>query len=536
MALKFRWLIAVWLLSLSAIASAQSSSVGQTVLVVPFENQSKAPGIEWIGDAFPELLQQRLDSPTIYVLPRADRIRAYERLGIPVNLHPSRATIYRIAEQLDADYVLLGSYRFDGRVFTSTAQLLDMRRQHLLPEMKESGPLLQLIDVQTALAWDSLQILSPERSSNKQAYFAAAPAIRLDAFENYVRGITSTSAEEQIQRFREALRLNPGYPQALLQLGKTCYRERQYDQAILSLSRVPQEHSLTSEANFYLGLAAYYRGDFRRAESAFNFVADRMPLTEVYNNLGVIASHRDRKRATEYFQKAVDADPNDADYHFNLGLELYRTGDTANATRQLREALSLRPGDSEVKSVLETISPNGNAATQGAVVPASAKIPIERIRANYDESSFRQLVFKIDALAEQRLAKADWRTHAQFHSNRGHDLLGQGFMVEAEREFREAISLNSSNAEAHAGLAAVLEANNNPDAARSEAGEALRLRQFAEPFVVLARLDLRDNRTDAAAQEIDRALRLEPSHAGALALKRTLAAKLAEKAQPLPNP
>ena len=150
-------------LLLTAAAFGQTpSTAGETVLVVPFENQSKAPGIEWIGDSFPELLQERLNSATLFVLPREDRIRAYDRVGIPVGLHPSRATVYRIAEQLDVDYVVLGLYRFDGRTFTTTAQLLDMRRQHLLPEISESGPLIQLIDIQTALAWDVLHALRPE--------------------------------------------------------------------------------------------------------------------------------------------------------------------------------------------------------------------------------------------------------------------------------------------------------------------------------------------------------------------------------------
>ena len=81
----------------------------------------------------------------------------------------------------------------------------------------------------------------------------------------------------------------------------------------------------------------------------------------------------------------------------------------------------------------------------------------------------------------------------------------------------------------------MFESENNPVAARTEAEEALRLRQFPEPLLVLARLDLRDNRAEAAAESINKALRLEPSNTAALALKRAVAAKLAQEAQPLPN-
>ena len=137
--------------------------------------------------------------------------------------------------------------------------------------------------------------------------------------------------------------------------------------------------------------------------------------------------------------------------------------------------------------------------------------------------------------AEERLSKTDPLTHAQFHVSRGHELLAQGFAAEAQKEFREAISLNSANPEAHAGLARTLEADNDLAGARAEAEAALRLKVFIDPLLLLARLDLRDNRADAAAQSVDRALQLDPANSSALTLKRAVAAKLAEKAQPLPN-
>ena len=514
---------------------AQAPAPGQTILVVPFENQSKAPGIEWIGDSFPELLEQRLSSPTLYVLSREDRLRASDRLGIPIVLRPSRATIYRLAEQLDVDYVVLGEYKFDGRTFTTTAQLLDMRRARLLPEMTESGVLPQLIDIQNALCWDVLHSLYPELASNRQEYLAQTIPVRLDAFDSYMRGVLAPNETARIQHFREAVRLNSEYSQALLQLGKAYYRERQYDQAVSWLARVPQNDPRAGEANFYLGVAAFYQGDLSRSESAFSFVASRLPLAELYNNLGVVLDHRDKKAAIAYFQKATADDPNDSDYHFNLGVELYRTGDSAGAARQLHQTLSLKPGDNEAESFLNTIDPRAASTAASGVSTAALKIPSERLRVEYDESSFRQLALKIEAYGEQRLAKADPHTHSQYHADRGRQFLGQGFISEAEQEFSEAVRLNPANADAHAGLAVVLEAKGDQNGARSEADEALRLRPFADPLLVLARLDLRDNRVEAAAEKVDQALRMEPSNPVALALKRAVAAKLAQEAQPLPS-
>ncbi|MCU1298150.1 MAG: Tetratricopeptide repeat protein [Acidobacteriaceae bacterium] len=497
--------------------------------MIPFENQSKAPGIEWIGESFPELLQERLNSSTVFVLPREARIHAYDHVGIPVDLHPSRATIYRIAEDMGVDYVVFGRYSFDGRIFSASSQLLDMHHPRLLPEATESGALVDLITAQTSLAWDILHALRPEFSTSKQAYLSAASPIRLDAFENLVRGVMSSTPQEQIRHFREAARLNPSYWEAVLRLGESYYRDRQYDQAESWLARIPVSNIHAQEANFYLGLAAYFKADYGRAESAFTFMASKLPFGEIYNNLGVVASRRGQKEAVQYFQRAVNADPNDADYHFNLAVALYHFGDLAGSSHEVRQALAEHPTDGEASSLLQLTT--AETGTTGAV-----RLPLERIRTNYNESTFRELAIQIDAVAEQRLAKTDPRTHARYHVDRGRELLNQGFVAEADREFREATTLDPTNAFAHSGLARVLEANNDSAGSRLEAQEALRQRQFADPLLVLARLDLSEDKTESAAADIDQALRLEPSNVTAIAMKRTLAAKLAQKAQPLPKP
>jgi len=498
---------------------------------MPFDNASGAPGMEWIAESFPELLSQRLASPTIYVLTREDRLRAYDRANIPTSVHPSRATIYRLVEPMDVDYVVLGRYTFDGRAFTAIAQVLDMRSRKLLPESRESGQLIDLINIETSLALDLLHAMRPNLSVSRQEIESSASPVRLDAFENYVRGILDTTAADKAHHFQEAVRVNPAYNQAWFQLGKAWFEQQQYDQAIAAFAQVALTDPAAREANFYLGLAAYYLGDFSRAESAFTFVAARMPLAEVDNNLGVaIARRGDLKAAALRFQKASQQDPSDADYHLNLAVALYHSGDQAGAIRELQECLTLRPGDAEAKSVLAAV----NAARQGSPLNRS-EVPLERIKSNYDENSFRQFFLGIQSAAEERLAKTDPVSHAQFHVSRGQELLSQGFGAEAEKQFREASTLDPQNAEAHSGLAHTLEADNDLTGARAEAEAALAIKIFIDPLLVLARLDLRDNRTDAAAQTLDRALHLDPANASALNLKRAVAAKLAEKAQPLPN-
>jgi tetratricopeptide (TPR) repeat protein len=514
---------------MSGSATLGPSIIGRTMVVIPFENASPTPGLEWLGESFPETFHEQLDSPVLYVTSREERLRAYDRQGVPAGVHASRATLYRLAEQMDVDYVVLGSYKYDGARLTAVAQLLDMRAQKLLPAVTESAPLADLGTLQSALAWDLLHSIRADFSVPKEKYIAGVAPVRLDALEHYVRGTLAATADEKVWHYREAARLNPDFAQASLELGKTYYLQRAYDPAMAALGQVSHSSAVAREANFYLGLAAYAHGDFAKAESAFAFVAARLPLAEVYNNLGVAAARRGQKKAADYFERAIQNDPSDADYHFNLGVSLAQAGDHADAARELRAALDHRPGDTEAKALLDSLTP-----PSGSIVPTSAtsKVPAERIKRNYDEDTFRQMTTQMGGWAEQRFSRSDPRTHARFHLELGKELMAHGFTNEAEAEFRHAAAVDPTSTAPLTALAEDYEARGNWDQARAQAEAALRIRESAEAYVILARLDLRENKTETASQNLNRALQLEPGNALGQDLKRTLAAKLAEKAQP----
>jgi tetratricopeptide (TPR) repeat protein/TolB-like protein len=506
-------------------AGQQPDSVGTShlVLIMPFENASNVPGIDWVGEAFPEVLSSRLNSDSLFVINRSDRLRAFDELGIPLVAKPSRATIYQIAQQMDADYVLMGRYNFDGNTFIATAQILDMTQLHLSPELTESGPLTSLIKIQTAVAWDVLSNLKLT-SAPKDLYVGAFPPLRLDALENYVRGVLAGNAAEKIKRFKEAIRLEPTHTLAILHLGKIYYGSRDFEQAVTWLSKVPDNDGSANEAHFYLGLAAYYSNQMDTAEAAFRWLASRLPLTEVYNNLGVVVARRGERRARGYFEKSVQTDPNDPDYRFNLAVELHRDGDTQGAVRQLRDLLALQP-DADARAFLDSIA---------EAQPTPPHLPLERIKVNYDESPFRQLSMEISNLGESRLQKLDPASHAAFHVQRGRQLLEQGMPGEAENEFRGAILLNPANPEAHAALAGVLESLQDNTGARNEARVSLTLAPSPEAYMVLARLDLAEKNAAGAQQNVERALALDPANSTAASLKQDIVAALSGKAPSRP--
>src|SRR5450755_763727 len=292
------------LMLLATSAMAQGGHGTATLLVMPFENHSRAAGADWLSEACSEVLVQRMASPGLYVVNRNERVYSFDHAGVPGAVKPSRATIFRVAEQMGADFVVLGNYEVTGDQFQVSAQLLEVKNPKLHPEIKRNGTLADFLSLQSSLAWTLLREMPNPPQVSEQQFIKAAAPIRLDAFENYVRGVVSTSHPQKIKYLKEALRLNPGYGAAAFQLGRVYYEEHEYDQAAVWLAKVPNDDASAGEATFMLAMSEYNRGSLDRAYAAFNSLAARLPLTEVYNNIGVVDARRGRRaQATEYFSK-----------------------------------------------------------------------------------------------------------------------------------------------------------------------------------------------------------------------------------------
>jgi len=516
-------------LSQSASSPEVIETGGRLVLVLPFDNRTGQPNLAWIGDSFPDTLNQRLTSAGFLTITRDDRQYALDHLGLPVDFRPSRATTIRIAETLDADFVIVGSYTVNNGRIAVQAQVLEVNKLRLSPPLEDSSELTRLFDVENAIAWKVARQIDPHFNIAQQTFLAASGNIKLSAFENYIRGTDASTAAERIKRLQMAVQDTPDYSAALLALGKAQYAQRDYDQAAATLAKIAPTDRRALEANFYIGLARFNTAKYAEAESAFAFVSSRLPLPEVVNNQAV-ASSRQGHDAVPLFQRASTADPNDADYHYNLSVAFLRRGDFAGAQREVDQALKLRPTDTEAIELKKNINAGQHIAPipkpgTTAAPPSSDFAPIERIRRTYSEASFRQAAFQLDQMRAARMSTLPAAEQAAQYTQLGRDYLAQGLVPEAEQEFGAAIAADPSNASAHAGLAQVRERSGSPTEARSEAQESLKLQPNVTAYLVLARLDLQANQMASSASNVSKALRLAPTDSAAQGMRQALQAR-----------
>jgi tetratricopeptide (TPR) repeat protein len=400
-----------------------------------------------------------------------------------------------------------------------------MKALHLSETMRVSGQLNSLIEVESQLAFQVLKTIRPQTTSTVDDFMHSSTPVRIDALESYIRGITATTTKEKLQRFREAVRLNPQYSLAMLQLGRLYFNTREYEQAAQWLSKIPVSESCAGEANFLLGLSEYALGQMDKAEAAFKVTESKVPLTEVSNNLGVVASRKGRREALDLFEKAVLADPQDPDYRFNLAVAQAHNGDTAASTRSLRDLLARHPSDAEARQFMESLSGHAAPVSTGGGTASSVRIPLPRLKRNYDESSYRQLAMEVENAVEQSMANAPPNVHASYHVQRGQQLLLQGQLDDASREFHEAVQRDYNNADAHGGLARIALMRDQKYTARSEARLSLRISRTADALLVLAHLDAEEGHVTNAERELQEASTMEPANPSVAEVQHLLEAK-----------
>src|SRR6202161_2893435 len=63
--------------------AASTEARRETLLVFPFENESRIASLDWLGEGLSEVTTERLEDRGVNVLSREDRLATLERMGLP---------------------------------------------------------------------------------------------------------------------------------------------------------------------------------------------------------------------------------------------------------------------------------------------------------------------------------------------------------------------------------------------------------------------------------------------------------------------
>ena len=369
-------------------------------LVLPFFNLSKDANLDWMGESLADSMREALSSEGLTALSRDDRVAAYNRLSLRPYTRLTLASVVKIGEELDAEQVVFGEYDVKPAPDTAagpgnknqsslliSARILDLKRMKEGPQFHEVGALDDLAALQGHVAWQVLRYFKPAGAPSEAEFRQRHPAVRVDAVENYTRGLLAAKFEDKHHFFTQAARLDSHYSEPDFQLGKLMWSKKEYKSAADWFMKVSASDAHFHEANFFLGLCRYNSGDYAGAVTAFQTVARVVPLSEVFNDLAAAESRQNHYSASvDDFRKALEGDRTDPAYQFNLGYALWRAGTFTAAAEHFRAVLEHNPSDAQAALLLARCEKQsgprpGDPTTEG----------LERIKTNYEESAYWQL-------------------------------------------------------------------------------------------------------------------------------------------------
>lgn len=515
------------LLLLLCPGQLHGSSAVRGILVFPFENQSPRSDLNWISESFAEVLSSRLAQPENYVLDRDERNAACTQLGMPIDTPLTLASEFKVAETLGVDWAILGNFNVTGNRLVARSQLLDVRLLKLSQPLEVSGELTDLVDLQTRLAWRLLA--THDRSftvGNEEDFRRRFHDIRLDAFENYIRGLAAADDTSRLHFFLESDRLDPSDHRAAFALGRLYFEQKDYANSTKWLRRLEESDPSYDESLFLRAVDEFFLGREAIAEREFESFWKKLPLNEVSNNLGVLEARRGRySEALANFERAYQSDPSDADFCFNRGVALWYEKRYQAAGESLREAVRANDEDSEAHTLLALVLEKlgDDAAEQreldwlaehevGPAEQPGDMLPQPRLKKNYNGRAFRLLELTLHNALEERLANASPREHSDVHLALGKKFFTDRRYAEAERELSEVVSLAPADPQGHLLLAQVLEAEGKHQEAVAELEASLKLKSTVAAHLSLAHVYLSLNQPALARLQGQAALDLDPGN------------------------
>lgn len=131
--------------------------------------------------------------------------------------------------------------------------------------------------------------------------------------------------------------------QARLILGRSLYRQGDYQQAATILAQVVQERPNDPQAQLWAGLAEYQLGNYRTAAQYYERAVQLAPNSpEARANLGAAYLANERFADAEaVYELLVQQNPQDAESHYNLGWALMSQNRRADARQAWQRASEL---------------------------------------------------------------------------------------------------------------------------------------------------------------------------------------------------
>jgi len=306
-------------LGIRSYLHARSTEVAvESIAVIPFVNENKDPGDDWISDGLTESIINNLTQlPNLRVIARSSVFR-YKGQGMDPVV---------VGKKLDVRAVLAGRITQRGDTMLISAELIDIRDNKQLWGEQYERRLADMLSVQREIAREITNNLRPTLSGVEQSRMNKQMTASSEAYELYLKGRfywnkrTPSDLQKAISLFEEAVDKDPNYAMAYSGIADSY--------ALLTAYTVESPRQLMPKAK----------------EAALKALALDDNLAAAHASLGQVTAYYDYDfpTAEREYRRAIELNPNYATAHQWLAEHLAATKRNDEALVEIRRALELDP-------------------------------------------------------------------------------------------------------------------------------------------------------------------------------------------------
>jgi serine/threonine protein kinase/tetratricopeptide (TPR) repeat protein len=304
-------------------------SAPNAIAVADFSNITGNPEDDWLGTGIAETLTADLSRlEAISVIPRG---RVHEVLRTLAPMGGEEALQLRAGRELGARWVLSGAFQRAGTSARVTATLLEVPTGQIVRTAKVDGALSDIFALQDQLVRELGGGLRTALASHEEHSADTQVIAAYEAFSKGVRNLRAESYESldrAIMLFERAVRLDPSYARAYVELGNAYGSKADYlslpelrERALASLRKSLELQPESAVAWRYLGGVLVSMGKIDEGEAAIRHALSIEP--DNAGALGAMARTlfigRGRfQDAADYYDRALARNPHGGWYALQL--------------------------------------------------------------------------------------------------------------------------------------------------------------------------------------------------------------------------
>ena len=163
------------------------------------------------------------------------------------------------------------------------------------------------------------------------------------------RGLMPWSAKPY---YKKVIEINPEFPKIQYLYGKTCYLQKEYEEAIPHLEKAVESDPDNFMAFMNLGNCYVELKDYNKAEIAYLRCTENIPqdIPQLFGALGYVYLEIGKyAQAKEYLTKAEIMAPEEPSIHNNLACCYWQRNDKSTAQHYIKVARDLNPDNENVQ-------------------------------------------------------------------------------------------------------------------------------------------------------------------------------------------